>query len=81
MHPGLTASHLCGDKPLIAKATWPIAKDTCRACAVPNRYIVNYHKLIPEFLSQIDISETVSDVSEYTFHEANDPIDSGYHSP
>ena len=63
------------------KATWPIAKDTCRACAFPNRYIVHYHKLIPEFLSQIDTLETVSDVSEYTFHEANDPIDSGYHSP
>ena len=25
--------------------------------------------------------ETVSDVSEYMFHEANNPVDSGYHSP
>ena len=45
-----------------------------------------------KFLSQIDMSadvlresdllqETVSDVSEYMLHEANNPIDSGYHSP
>ena len=27
------------------------------------------------------LQATVSDVSEYMFHEANNPIDSGYHSP
>ena len=27
------------------------------------------------------LQETVSDVSEYMLHEANNPIDSGYHSP
>ena len=77
---------------MLAKAAGPIAKKTCRACAVPNRYFIHCHELLPKFLSQIDMSadvlresallqETVSDVSEYTFHEANDPIDSGYHSP
>ena len=90
--PDLTASHLCQDKPLLAKAAGPIAKKTCRACAVPNRYFVHCHELLPKFLSQIDMSsyvlresdllqETVSDVSEYMFQEANNPIDSGYHSP
>ena len=90
--PGLTASNLCQDNPLLAKATGPIAKKTCRACAVPNRYFIHCHELLPKFLSQIDMSadvlresdllqETVSDVSEYMFHEANNPIDSGYHSP
>ena len=90
--PDLTASNLCQDNPLLAKATCPIAKKTCRACAAPNRYFVHCHELLPKFLSQINISsdvlresdllqETVSDVSEYMFHEANNPIDSGYHSP
>ena len=88
----LTASHLCWDKPLLTKAAGPIAKKTCKACAVPNRYIVHYHELLPKFLSQIDmpsdvpgesdlLQETVSDGSEYVFHEANSPIDSGYHVP
>ena len=27
------------------------------------------------------LQETVSDVSEYMLHEANNPIDNGYHSP
>ena len=69
----------------------PIAKKTCRACAVPNRYCVHCHELLPNFLSQIDmlsdvltesdlLQETVSDVSKNMFHEANNPIDSGYHS-
>ena len=90
--PDLKASHLCQDKPLLTKAAGPITKKTCRACAVPNRYIVHCHELLPEFLSQIDMSsdvlsesdllpETVSDVSMYMFHKANIPIDSGYHSP
>ena len=90
--PDLTASHLCQDKPLLTKAASPIAKKTCRACAAPNRYFIHCHELLPKFLSQIDMSadvlresdllqETVSDVSEYMFHEANNPIDSGYHSP
>ena len=90
--PDLTASHLCQDKSLLAKATGPIAKKTCRAYAVLNRYFIHCHELLPKFLSQIDMSadvlresdllqETVSDVSEYMFHEANNPIDSGYHSP
>ena len=90
--PDLTASNLCQDNPLLAKAAGPVAKKTCRACAVPNRYFVHCHELLPKFLSQIDISsdvlresdllqETVSDVSEYMLHEANNPIDSGYHSP
>ena len=89
--PDLTASHLCQDKPLLAKAAGPIAKKTCRACAVPNRYFIHCHELLPKFLSQIDMSadvlmesdllqETVSDVSEYMLHKANNPIDSGYHS-
>ena len=43
--PDLTASHLCQDKPLLAKAPGPIAKKTCRACAVPNRYFVHSHEL------------------------------------
>ena len=90
--PNLTASHLCQDKPLLAKAAGPIAKKTCRACAIPNRYFIHCHELLPKFLSKIDMSadvlresdlfqETVSDVSEYMLHEANNPIDSGYHSP
>ena len=90
--PDLTASYLCRDKPLLAKAAGPIANKTCRACAVPNRYFIHCHELLPKFLSQIDMSadvlresdllqETVSDVSEYVLHEANNPIDSGYHSP
>ena len=90
--PDLTASNLCQDNPLLAKATGPIAKKTCRACAVPNRYFIHCHELLPKFLSQIDMSadvlresgllqETLSDVSEYMLHEANNPIDSGYHSP
>ena len=87
--PDLTASHLCQDNPLLAKAAGPVAKKTCRACAVPNMYFVHCHELLPKFLSQIDISSDVlgeSDllqetVSEYMFHEANNPIDSGYHSP
>ena len=88
----LTASHLCQDKPPLTKAAGPIGKKTCRACAAPNRYFIHCHELLPKFLSQIDMSadvlresdllqETVSDVSEYMFHEANNPIDSGYHSP
>ena len=92
MPPDLTASHLCQDKSLLAKRTGPVAKKTCRACAVPNRYFIHCHELLPKFLSQIDMSadvlgesdlfqETVSDVSEYILHEANNPIDSGYHSP
>ena len=87
--PDLTASHLCQDNPLLAG---PVAKKTCRACAVPNRYFIHCHELLHKFLSQIDMSvdvlresdllqETVSDVSEYMLHEANNPIDSGYHSP
>ena len=90
--PDLTASHLCRDKSWLAKRTGPVAKKTCRACAVPNRYFIHCHELLPQFLSQIDMSadvlresdlfqETVSDVSEYMLHEANNPIDSGYHSP
>ena len=90
--PDLTASHLCQDKPRLAKGTCPIAKKTCRACAAPNRYFVHCHELLPKFLSQMNISsdvlresdllqETVSDVSAYMLHEANNPIDSGYHSP
>ena len=90
--PNLKASYLHRSKTLLAKATCPIAKKTCRACAVPNRYFVHCHELLPKFLSQINTSsdvlresdllqETVSDVSEYMFHEANNPIDSGYHSP
>ena len=92
MPPDLTASHLCQDKPLLAKAADPIAKKTCRACAVPNRYFVHCHELLPKFLSQIDMPfdvlresdlllEAVSDPSESMFSEANIPIDSGYHSP
>ena len=49
------------------------------ACAVPNRYFVHCHELLPKLLSQIDMSsdvpgesdllqEMVSDVSEYMFH-------------
>ena len=90
--PDLAASHLCQDKPWLANRIGPVTKKTCRACAVPNRYFVHCHELLPKFLSQIDISsdvlgesdllqETVSDVPEYIFHEANNPIDSGYHSP
>ena len=90
--PNLTASYLHRSKTLLAKATCPIAKKTCRACAVPSIYFVHCHELLPKFLSQINTSsdvlresdlllETVSDVSEYMFHEANNPIDSGYHSP
>ena len=90
--PDLTASHLCQDKSLLAKRTGPVAKKTCRACAVPNRYFIHCHELLSKFLSQIDMSvdvlgksdlfqETVSDVSEYMLHEANNPIDSGYYSP
>ena len=90
--PDLTASHLCQDKSWLGKRTDPIAKKTCRACAVPNRYFIRCHELLPQFLSQIGMSadvlresdllqETVSDVSEYMLHEANNPIDSGYHSP
>ena len=90
--PNLTASYLHRGKTLLAKATGPIAKKTCRACAVPNRYFMHCHELLPKFLSQIDMSadvlretdllqETVSDVSKYMLHEANNPIDSGYHSP
>ena len=90
--PDLTASHLCQDKSFLAKRTGPVAKKTCRACAIPNRYFIHCHELLPKFLSQIDMSadvlresdlfhETVSDVSEYLLHEANNPIDSGYHSP
>ena len=90
--PDLTASNLCQDNPLLANATGPIVKKTCRACAVPNRYFVHCHKLLPKFLSQIDMSsdvlresdllqETASDVSQYMFHEANNPLDIGYHSP
>ena len=56
------------------------------------QYFIHCHELLPKFLSQIDMSadvlrksdllqETVSDVSEYMLHEANNPIDSGYHSP
>ena len=92
MPPDLTASHLCQDKSWLAKRTGPVAKKTCRACAVPNRYFIHCHELLAQFLSQIDMSadvlresdlfqETVSDVSEYMLHEANNPIDSGYHSP
>ena len=51
--PDLTASHLCRDKPLLAKAAGPIAKKTCRACAVPNRYFIHCHELLPKFLSQL----------------------------
>ena len=87
--PDLTASHLCQDNPLLPGQ---VAKKPCRACAVPNRYFIHCHELLPKFLSQIDMSadvlresdllqETVSDVSEYMLHEANNPIDSGYHSP
>ena len=90
--PDLTASHLCQDKSWLAKRTGPVTKKTCRACAAPNMYFIHCHELLPKFLSQIDMSadvlresdllqETVSDVSEYMFHEANNPIDSGYHSP
>ena len=92
VHPGLTTSHLCRDKPLLAKAIWPIAKETCRTCAVPNRYIVHYRELLPKFLSKIDmlsdvlresdlLQETLSDPSEYMLPETSVPIDSGYHSP
>ena len=90
--PDLTASYLCRDKPPLTKATGPIGKKTCRACAAPNRYFIHCHELLPKFLSQIDISsdvlgesdllqEIVSDVPDYLLHEANNPIDSGYHSP
>ena len=90
--PDLTASHLCQDKSLLAKRIGPVARKTCRACAVPNRYFIHFHELLPKFLSQIDMSadvlresdlfhETVSDVSEYLLHEANNSIASGYHSP
>ena len=92
VNPGITASHLHRGKTLLAKATCPIAKNTCRVCAVPNRYIVHYHELLPEFFSQIDMSsdvvgesnllqETGSDPSEYMLPQTNIPIDSGYHSP
>ena len=92
VHPGLTDTCLYRDKTLLAKATCPAAKKTCRACAVPNRCIIHCHELVPKFLSRIDISfdvlresdllpETVFDVSKYMFHEGNIPIDSGYHSP
>ena len=92
VHPGITESHLLEDNPPLAKATCPLAKDICRACAVPNRYMVHHHELLPKFLSQIDMSshifgeynllpEIVSDGSEYLFHEAKVPTDSGYHSP
>ena len=90
--PDLTAPHLCQDKPPLTKAAGPIGKKTCRACAVPNRYFIHCHELLPKFLSQIDISsdvlgesdllqEIVSDVPDYTLHEANNPIDSGHYSP
>ena len=90
--PDLTASHLCRDKPPLTKVAGPIGKKTCRACAVPNRYFIHCHELLPKFLSQIDISsdvfgesdllqEIVSDVPDYMLHEANNPIDSGYYSP
>ena len=45
--PDLTASHLCQNKLLLTKAAGSIAKKTCRACVVPNRYIVHYHELLP----------------------------------
>ena len=90
--PDHTTSHLCQDKPPLTKATGPITKKTYRACAVPNRYFSHCHELLPKFLSQTDMAadilresdllqETVSDVSEYMLHEANNPIDSDYHSP
>ena len=92
VYPGPTASCPYGDKTLLAKATCPIAKNACRACAAHNRYFVHCHELLSKFLSQIDLSsdvlgeldllqETVSDVSEYMFHEANNLIVSGNHSP
>ena len=51
VNPSITASHLCQDKPLLAQAAGPIAKKTCRVCAVPNRYFVHCHELLPKFLS------------------------------
>ena len=77
VNPGITASHLHRGNTLLAKVICPIAKNTCRACAVPNRYIVHYYDLIPEFLSQIDVSSDVLGESP----ETTIPIDSGYHSP
>ena len=59
VNPGITASHLHRGKTLLAKAACHIAKDTCRACAIPNRYIVHCHELLPKFLSQIDMSSDV----------------------
>ena len=36
----------------------------------------------PDVLGESDLlQETVSEVSKYMFHDANNPIDSGYHSP
>ena len=53
MHPGPTASCLYRDKILLAKATCPSPKKTCRACAVPS------HEFLSKFLSQIDMSSDV----------------------
>ena len=69
-----------------------MASNTCSACAAPDRYIVHYHELYPEFLSQVDIScdvlgksdllqETASDMSKYMVHETSITTDSVYHSP
>ena len=84
VHPGFTASHLYRDKPLLAKATWPITKDTCRARAVPNRYIVHYHELLPKFLSQIDMSSDVlgeSDLLQETASKIRDMDPSQFNKP
>ena len=49
--PGVTASHFPGTKSPLAKATNSMASNTCLACAVPNMYMIHYHKFYPEFLS------------------------------
>ena len=90
--PGITASHFPGTKSSLTKAASSMVSNTCLACAVPNRYMIQCHKFYPEFLSQVNVScdvlgesdllqETVSNVSEYMPYEANIPSDSGYHSP
>ena len=62
--PDLTASHLCQNNPLLAKAAGSVAKKTCRGCAVPNMYFVHCHECLPKFLSQIDMSSDVPGESD-----------------
>ena len=92
VHPGITASHFPETKSQLARAAGNVTNNTCLACEVPNRYMVNCHKFYPEFLSQVDMScdtlgesdllqETASDLAEYELHETRITTDSGYHSP